>query len=114
MQKILFFWVGGCAKAEARYTRRRDRTCRACWEGSYEGGGNLVGADDGLLSCGGVTRCHNDENFIMAAGAKWLDRSIFVGKTNLGGKFWQRSGKHDPRQCATTSLKLGESNMNVA
>ena len=47
-------------------------------------------------------------------GGKWLCRSIFVGKTNLGGRFWQRSGRHDPRQCATTSLKLGESNMNVA
>ena len=76
-------------------------------------GGHLVGADDGLLPCGGVTRCHDDENFIMAAGAKWLGRSIFVGKTNLGGRFWQRSGTHDPCQRATTSLKLGESDVNV-
>ncbi len=50
-------------------------------------GGNLVGADDGLLPCGGVTRCHDDENFITAAGAKWLGRSIFAGKTNLGVDF---------------------------
>ena len=77
--------MGGCGKAEAQYTRRRNCTCRACWEGSYEGGGSLVGADDGLLPCGGVTRCRDDENFIMAAGAKWLGRSFFVDKTNLGG-----------------------------
>ena len=88
MQKILYFLGGRAHKGgSAIYTHRRDHTCRACWEGSYEGGGSLVGVDNGLLPCGGVTRCHNDENFIMAAGAKWLGRSIFVGKTNLGGKF---------------------------
>jgi len=114
MRKILYF-LGGRARegGSAIYTRRRNRTCRACREGSYEGGGSLVGADDGLLPCGGVTRCHNDENFIMAAGAKWLGRSIFVGITNLGGRFWQRSDTHNPRQCATTSLNLVESNVNV-
>ncbi len=37
----------------------------------------------------------------------------FVGKTNLGGRFWRRSGTHDPRQHATTSLKLGENHVNV-
>jgi hypothetical protein len=67
-----------------------------------------------LLGRTTVTRCHDDENFIMAAGGKWLCRSIFVGKTDLGGRFWRRSGRHDPRQRATTSPKLGESNMNVA
>ena len=115
MQKILYF-LGGRAREGGRviYTRRRDRTCRACREGSYEEGGSLVGAGNSLLPSGGVTRCHDDENFIMAAGAKWLGRSIFVGKTNLGGRFWQRSGTHDPRQRATTLLKLGESDVNVA
>jgi len=88
MRKILYF-LGGRARegGSAIYTRRRNCTCRACREGSYEGGGSLVGADDGLLPSGGVTRCHDDENFIMAAGAKWLGRSIFVGKTNLGVDF---------------------------
>jgi len=114
MQKILYFLGGRARKGgSAIYTRRRDRTCRACWEGSYEGGGSLVGVADGLLPCRGVTRCHDDENLIMAVGAKWLGRSIFVGKTNLGGRFRRRSGTHDPRQCATTSLKLGESDVNV-
>jgi hypothetical protein len=54
--RLFFRWER--AKAEARYTPRlRDRTCRACREGSCEGGGSLVGADDGLLPCGGDTRC---------------------------------------------------------
>jgi hypothetical protein len=53
-------------------------------------------------------------NCIVAAGEKWLGRSIFVGKTNLGGRFWRRSRTHDPRQRATTSLKLGETHVNVA
>jgi len=30
-------------------------------------GGELVGADNSLLPCGGVTRCQDDEKFIMAA-----------------------------------------------
>ena len=104
---LFFGWVG------AR-RRKRDTPADAIARGLTKGGGSLVGADDGLLSCGGVTRCHDDENFIMAAGAKWLGRSIFVGKTNLGGRFWRRSGTHDPHQRATTLLKLGESNVNVA
>jgi len=64
MRKILYF-LGGRARegGSAIYTRRRDRTCRACQEGSYEAGGSLVGADDGLLPSRGVTRCHDDENF---------------------------------------------------
>ena len=80
--------MGGCAKAEARYTPT-DAIARAgrVRRGLTKGGGSLVGVDDSLLHCGEVTRCHDDENFIMAAGAKWLGRSIFVGKTNLGGYF---------------------------
>jgi len=50
---------------------------------------------------------------ILYFWGKWLCRSIFVGKTDLGGRFWQRSGRHNPRQYATTSPKLGESDMNV-
>jgi len=42
------------AEAEARDTpRRRDRRCRACREGSWEGGGSLVGAGDSVVPCGG-------------------------------------------------------------
>ena len=38
----LFFWWE-CAKVEARNTpRRRNRRCRACREGSWEGGGVLL------------------------------------------------------------------------
>ena len=31
----------------------------------------------------------------------------------LWGRFWRCSGTHDPRQRATTSLKLGESDVRV-
>ncbi len=88
MRKILYF-LGGRAHegGSAIYTRQRDRTCRACREGSYAGGGSLVGADEGLLPCGRVTRCHDNENFIMAAGAKWLGRLIFWVKPTLGVDF---------------------------
>ena len=48
-----FFWWER-ADAEARYTpRRRDRRYRACREGSWEGGGSLVGAGDSVVPCGG-------------------------------------------------------------
>jgi hypothetical protein len=41
-------------KAEAQNTpRRRDRRHRACREGSWDGGGSLVGAGDSVLPCGG-------------------------------------------------------------
>ena len=113
-KNLHLFWVGGRAKAEVQYTTA-DVIARAgrVGRGLTKGGGILVRVDASLLPCGGVTRCHDDENFIMAAGAKWLGRSIFVGKTNLGGRFWQRSGMHDPHQRATMSLKLGESDVNV-
>jgi hypothetical protein len=59
-------------------------------------------------------RTHDDaKNPLFFWGEKWLCRSIFVDKTDLGGRFWRRSGRHDPRQRATTSPKLGESDMNV-
>ena len=41
-------------KAEARNTpRRRDLRHRACQEGSWEGGGSLVGAGDIVVPCVG-------------------------------------------------------------
>jgi hypothetical protein len=49
-------------------------------KGLTKGGGVLLGWTI-------VTRCHDDENFIMAAGGKWLCRSIFVGKPTLGVDF---------------------------
>ena len=47
--KSLFFrWER--AEAEARDTpRRHNRRCGACWEGSWEGGGSLVGASDSVV-----------------------------------------------------------------
>ena len=48
-----FFWWER-AEAEARYTpHRRNRRYRACWEGSWEGEGSLVGAGDSVVPCGG-------------------------------------------------------------
>ena len=105
MQKILYFLGVRAREGRSGIYPPTQSHVQGVSGGVLRRGGSLVGADDGLLPCGGVTRCHDDENFIMAAGAKWLGRSIFVGKTNLGGRFWQRSGTHDPRQRATTSLK---------
>ena len=49
----LFFWWER-AKAEAQNTpRRRNRRCRACQEGSWEGGGGLVGVYNSVVPCGG-------------------------------------------------------------
>jgi len=53
MRKIVdFSWE--CAEAQARYTPCRSM-CRhmACWEGSWEGGGSLVGTGDSVVPCGG-------------------------------------------------------------
>jgi len=85
MRKILYF-LGGRARegGSAIYPLRRSHM-QGVSGGVLQRGGSLVGVDNGLLPCGGVTRCHDDENFIIAAGPKWLGRSIFVGKTNLGG-----------------------------
>jgi len=79
MQKILYFLGGRARKGgSAIYTRRRDCTCRACLQGVSGGvlgrGGASCWGGRRLLPCGGVTRCHDDENFIMAVGAKWLGR----------------------------------------
>ena len=78
--------------------------------GLAKGGGVLLGWKTAYYLVKGT----QGVNCIVAAGGKWLGRSIFVGKTNLGGRFWRRSGTHDPRQRATTSLKLGENHVNVA
>ena len=61
-------------KREARYTpRQQNRRCRACWEGSYEGGGSLVGANDSSFPCGGVTIME------IASSLRW--------KNTCGGQF---------------------------
>ena len=74
--------------------------------GLAKGGGVLLGWTTAYYLVKGT----QGVNCIVAAGEKWLSRSIFVGKTNLGGRFWRRSGTHDPRQHATTScnIVLGE------
>jgi len=77
--------------------------------GLAKGGGVLLGRTMAYY----LVEDSQGVNCIVAAGAKWLGRLIFVGKTNLGGRFWRRCGTHDPHQRATTSLKLGESIMNV-
>ena len=78
--------------------------------GLAKGGGVLLGWTTAYYLVKGT----QGVNCIVAAGEKWLGRSIFVGKTDLGCGFWPRSGTHDPRQRATTSLKLGVGNNNVA
>ena len=82
-----------------------------CWQSSNRWPHAIAGVI-GLLG-GSVDASNDAKNPIFLGGGKWLCRSIFVGKTDLGGRFWQRSGRHDPRQYATTSPKLGESDMNV-
>ena len=54
--KNISFFRWERAEAETRYTpRRRDRRSRARREGSWEGGGSLVGAGDSVVPCGGHT-----------------------------------------------------------
>ena len=80
--------MGGRAKAEASAIHLPTRShVQGMLGGVLRRGGSLVGADDSLLPCGGVTRCHSDENFIMVVGAKWLGRLIFVVKPTLGVDF---------------------------
>jgi len=53
---LFFGWER--AEAEAQYTpRRRARRYRACREGSWEGGGSLVGASDSVVPWGGDATC---------------------------------------------------------
>jgi len=78
--------------------------------GLAKGGGVLLGRTMAYYLVEGT----QGVNGIVAAGGKWLCRSSFGGKTNLGCHFWPRSCTHHPCQCATTSLKLGVSNINVA
>ncbi len=111
MRKILYFLggsvhEGGSAMHPANAIVRAGRVGR----GLTKGGGVLLGRTTAYYLVEGT----QGVNCIIAAGEKWLCRSIFVGKTNLGCGFWPRSGKHDPRQRATTSLKLGVGNKNVA
>ena len=110
MRKIVDFFGRSARRRKRDDTpRRRNRTCRACREGSCEGGGVLLGWTTAYYLVKGT----QGVNCIVAAGEKWLSRLIFVGKTNLGGRLWRRSGTHNPRQRATTSLKLGENHVNV-
>ncbi len=110
-EKIVDFFGWSARRRKRNDTpRRRYRTCRACWEGSCKGGGVLLGWTTAYYLVKGT----QGVNCIVAAGGKWLRRSIFVGKTNLGGRFRRCSGTHDPRQRATKSLRLGENHVNVA
>ena len=112
VQEILYFF-GGSARSQKRYA---DAIIGAgsVKRGLTKGGGSLVREDDSLFPCGGVTRCHDDGNCIIVAWEKCVLGSIFGGKTNAGFEYWQRSGTHEPRQRATTLLKPGVSDINVA
>jgi hypothetical protein len=49
-----------CSLFRARYTsRRRRRRHRACWEGSWEGGGSLVGVGDSIVPWEGDVTCQD-------------------------------------------------------
>ena len=82
--------------------------------GSWEREGCLWSAAFALMRRVGDTTCHEDGNCIIVAMEKCLWGSIFGGKTDLGGGFWRRSGTHEQTQRATTSLKPGVSDINVA
>ena len=77
--------------------------------GLAKGGGVLLGWTMAYYLVEGT----QGVNCIVAAGGKWLCRSSFGGKTDLGCHFWPRSYTRHPRQHATTSLKLGVSDINV-
>ena len=78
--------------------------------GLAKGGGVLLGRTTAYYLVEGT----QGVNCIVAVGEKWLCRPSFGGKTDLGCHFWPRSRTRHPRQCATTSLKLGVSDINVA
>ena len=49
-----------CSLFRARYTpRQHTRRHRACWEGSWEGGGSLVGTGDSVVPWGGDAMCQD-------------------------------------------------------
>ena len=49
-----------CSLFRAQYTPHRcTRRHRACWEGSWEGGGSLVGAGDSVVPWGGDATCQD-------------------------------------------------------
>ena len=77
--------------------------------GLAKGGGVLLGRTTAYYLVEGT----QGVNCIVAAGGKWLFRLSFGGKTDLGCHFWPRSRTRHPRQHATTSLKLGVSDINV-
>ncbi len=78
--------------------------------GLAKGGGVLLGWTTAYYLVEGT----QGVNCIVTAGGKWLCRSSFGGNTDLGCHFWPRSCTRHPRQCATMSLKLGVSDINVA
>jgi hypothetical protein len=64
-------------KTEARNTqRRRNRRHRACWEGSWEGGGVLLGLGTALCLVED-TMCQRDGNVIAVASFLVDGGSIF-------------------------------------
>ncbi len=50
---------------------------RACWEGSWEGGGSLIGTGDSVVPWGGDATCQCDGNVIVVASFLVAGGSIF-------------------------------------
>ena len=80
-EKIVDFFGRSARRQKRNDTpRRRNCMCRACREGSCEGGGVLLGWTTAyylVKESQGVTTS-------WRRGRKWLCRSIFVGQTDLG------------------------------
>ena len=72
--------------------------------GLAKGGGVLLGWTMAYYLVEGA----QGVNCIVAAGGKWLCRSSFGGKTDLGCHFWPRSCTRHPRQRATMLLQSWE------
>ena len=112
MRKILYF-LGGSARegGSAIYTPPTQSYVQGVSGGVLQRGrGVLLGRTTAYYLVEGT----QGVNCIIAAGGKWLCRSIFEGKTDLGCGFWPHSRMHDPRHHATMSLKLGVGDNNVA
>ena len=100
MQKLFYFRVGARGGISAT-PRRRARRYRACPEGSWEGGGSLVGAGLSVVPCGGheVSRqwkLHHRVVQFTVFLAVWRN---FLPRGKKDSRFWLHSctGKCCPR-----------------
>ena len=71
----LFFWWER-TKAEVRYTpRRRNHRYRACWEGSYKGGGVLLGRTTAYFLVEETQRVT-----MMEIASSWCGKNAYDGR----------------------------------